>query len=124
MVVVVGAEAEVGRTGATSAEEVVDVVEWVDDGDLVGPSLVTVEMTEVTAVDVDVAVVGSVEADCRGPATIVFEVERVDGEAVTTGWTVVVTVESATPKSMLISTRQRRVFGQECNDLQPAPLQV
>jgi len=86
VVVVMGTLAEVGRTGAMSTEEVEDVVEWVDDEDERGElPLVTVDMTEVTAVDVDVAIVGSVEAAGRGAAKGVVDVELVGGEAVTMG---------------------------------------
>lgn len=106
VVVVLGSLADVGRIGAMSAdvvEETVDcveeVLEWMEDVDeeWVELPLVTVATFEVTAVDVDVTVVGSVEAAGRGATNGVLDVDEVSGEAVTTGWIVVVTVEFATP---------------------------
>lgn len=99
VVVVLVALADVGRTGAMSAEdEVEEVVECVDDVDeCVELWLVTVDTFEVIDVDVDVTVVGSVEGIGTGATDGVLDVEVLGGEAVTTGWIVVVTMEFATP---------------------------
>ena len=89
-----GTADEVGRTGTTA-----EAVDWaVDVEDVGGGELVTVEVVEVVAVEVDV--------DVRGTAEVVLDVvEELDvedvevlvGDWVTVGWTVDVTVVPMTP---------------------------
>lgn len=110
VVVIVGIAEEVGRTGSMAeAEEVgvgVGVVVVVDGGDvddLWDEEAVAVESTDVTAVKVEIDVTGSVlEEDgdtggMIGAGAPVVEGGLLEvGEAVTTGWIVVITVELAT----------------------------
>ena len=94
VVVVVGTADDVGRTGTTA-----EAVDWaVDVEDVGGGELVTVEVVEVVAVEVDV--------DVRGTAEVVLDVveeldvedvEELVGDWVTVGWTVDVTVVPMTP---------------------------
>lgn len=97
--VVVGTVEEVGRTGRIAVAEVVVVglgvlERGVDDA-------VVVKVTDVTAVNVEVEVVASVlvVTGTTGMMGIpdgsveILGMDVLDGETVTTGWTVVVTVE-------------------------------
>ena len=110
---VVGIVEEVGRIGRTAEADVVvlgrsvlDLVELVGavgEGDM--NLLVAVEMTDVTAVNVDVCVVALVLAGGRGAGTTALLLCRVDeaaaellgGDAVTIGCIVVVAVELTAP---------------------------
>ena len=100
VVVVVGLADDVGRI-ATAGELVdwlVDVVDVVDER---REELVTVEVVEVVAVEVDVDVRGMGE----GGLDVVDEMELEDveelvGDSVTVGWTVEITVVPTTPKQV------------------------
>lgn len=96
---VVGTVEEVGRSGRMAVAEVVVVGLGVLEGGV--EDAVAVEVTDVTAVNVEVDVVGSVlvVTGTTGMLRIpdgsveMLAMEELGGETVTTGWTVVVTVE-------------------------------
>ena len=94
VVVVVGLANDVGRI-ATAGELVDWLVDVIDECD---EELVTVEVVEVVAVEVDVDVRGMSE----GELVVVDEMELEDveelvGDSVTVGWTVETTVVPTTP---------------------------
>lgn len=125
VVVIVGIEEAVGRTGRMAGADVVVVGRGVLDGgveevvELRNELEVAVEITDVTAVKVDVDVVASV--DDGGVLWLVGGgVEELVGEAVTTGWIVVMAVELKAPgEHMLVPSL--RLYGSSLLDSQPTP---